>query len=202
MHTLGRIPATWWTSNMTMQECIDIAPSLYSGHLTDSALLSVFYGTMHGEDIWMNYGSDPAAWARVFIKEFCTLHVPYVYLNRYQRLSYTENPEAGHARKYTVHFSDGVVSCAEDASMTKNGIVLKQGKDVILPLTEDNRTFIAYSENGKSGKWNVPDAGFTAAKVYEITPAGNRFLGEAAVSDHQIEIDLAAGQALAIHAAE
>ena len=202
MHTLGRIPATWWTSNMTMQECIDIAPSLYSGHLTDSALLSVFYGTMHGEDIWMNHGTDPAAWAPVFIKEFCTFHVPYVYLNRYQRLSYTENPDAERAKKYTVQFSDGVVSRAEDASITKNGIVLKQGKDVILPLTEDNRTFIAYSENGKSGMWNVPDAGFTAAKVYEITPAGNRYIGEAVVCDHQIELDLAAGQAVAIHAAE
>jgi len=201
MRTLGKIPATWWTSNMTMQECIDIPPSLYSGHLNDKALMPVFYGTMHGEDIWMKYGKDPAAWGPVFIKEFCTYHVPYVYLNRYQRMSYTENPNAEYEKKYTVYFSDGVITRAEDTSITKNGIVLKQGNDVILPLTEDNRIFVAYSENGKSGKWNVPDAAFASADVYAITAEGNQFICKAEICNGQIELNLTAGQAVAIKAA-
>ena len=200
MRTLGKIPATWWTSQVSMQECIEIPPSVYSGHLNDKAQIPVFYGTMHGEEIWKNNGNNPSAWAPEFIKEFCTYHVPYVYLNRYQRLSYTENPEAEYEKKYTVQFSDGVVSCAEDVSITKNGIVLKKGNDVILPLTEDNKTFIAYSENGKSGGWNVPDAAFAAADVYEITAEGNRFIGKTDVCDGQIELNLAAGQAVAIKA--
>ena len=50
-----------------------------------------------------------------------------------------------------------------------NGIVLKTGNDVILPLTDDNKTFVAYSENGKNGEWNIPDAEFDKAKVYNIT---------------------------------
>ena len=128
--------------------------------------------------------------------------MPYVYLNRYQRLSYTENPEAEYEKKYTVQFADGVVSRAEDVSITKNGIVLKQGNDVILPLTEDNKTFIAYSESGKNGKWNVPDAAFGVADVYEITADGNRFICKVNVCDGQIELNLAAGQAVAIKAAE
>ena len=202
MRTLGKIPATWWTSNMTIQECIDTPPALYSGHLNDKALMPVFYGMMHGEDIWMKRGTDPAAWAPAFIKEFCTYYVPYIYLNRYQRLSYTENPEAEEEKKYTVQFSDGVVSRAEDMSITKNGVVLKQGSDVILPLTEDNRTFIAYSENGRTGKWNVPDADFVAADVYEITSDGNHFLCKANVCDSQIELAIGAGQAVAVKAAD
>ncbi len=202
MRTLGKIPATWWTSQMSMQECIDIAPSVYSGHLNNKAQIPVFYGTMHGEDIWKNNGNDTAAWGPAFIKEFCTYHVPYVYLNRYKRLNYTENPDAENDKKYTVYFADGVVSRAEDVSITKNGIVLKRGNDVILPLTDDNKTFIAYSEYGKSGKWNVPDCAFTKANVYEISPEGNRFIKTVNVCDGQIELEIAAGQGVAIKAAE
>ena len=124
------------------------------------------------------------------------------YLNRYKRLNYTENPDAEYTKKYTVYFADGVVSRAEDVSITKNGIVLKQGNDVILPLTDDNKTFVAYSENGKSGKWNVPDAAFVYADVHEITPEGNRFIGKVNIIAGQIELDLAAGQTVVIKAAD
>ena len=53
-----------------------------------------------------------AAWAPVFIREFCTYHVPYIYLNRYQRLRYAEDPAADSDKRYTVFFSDGVISRA------------------------------------------------------------------------------------------
>ncbi len=202
IHTLGKIPATWWTSQVSIQECIDIDPSIFSGHLNDKSLIPVFYGTMHGEEIWRDNGNDVDVWGPMFIKEFCTYHVPYVYLNRYKRLGYTESPDAEYEKKYTVKFADGVVSRAEDKSIAKNGIVLKQGNDVILPLTEDNKTFVAYSENGKCGKWNVPDAVFTVANVYEITPGGNRFICKANVCEGRIELDIAAGQGVVIKAAE
>ena len=198
MRTLGRIPATWWTSCMTMQECMDIPPQLYSGRLTDKAQLAVLYGAMHGEDIWLSKGSDPAAWAPAFIREFCTLQLPYMYLNRYKRLSFTEDPEAEKTKRYTVSFSGGVVSRGADGSVSKNGIVLKKGNDVILPLTDDNRIFIAYSEAGRSGLWNVLDAPFTAADVYEITAQGDRFIRRAEVTGGRIELDLKAGEAVAI----
>ena len=202
IRTLGRIPATWWTSQVSMEECFEIAPSLYSGHVNDKALSAVFYGAMHGEEIWKRYGNAPAAWAGAFIKDFCVFQAPYVYLNRHKRLRFTENPEAEYEKKYTVYFADGVVSRAEDASITKGGAVLKRGNDVILPLTEDNKTFIAYSENGKSGLWNVPDADFETAEVLEITPEGNRFIARAEVVAGQIALDLAAGQAMVIKGAD
>lgn len=198
MRTLGKIPATWWTSQVSMDECIEIPPSVYSGHLNDKAQMPVFYGTMHGEDVWMKHGPDAENWAAAFIKEFITYHVPYVYLNRYKRLSYTENPDAEYEKKYTVNFADGVVSKAEDLSISKNGIILKKGNDVILPLTEDNKTFVAYSENSKDGEWNVPDADFTEAKVYNITPYGNEYICDVAVKDKKITLSLNAGQGVVI----
>lgn len=198
MRTLGKIPATWWTSQVSMDECIEIPPSVYSGHLNDKAQMPVFYGTMHGEDVWMKHGPEAENWAAAFIKEFITYHVPYVYLNRYKRLSYTENPDAEYEKKYTVNFADGVVSKAEDLSISKNGVILKKGNDVILPLTEDNKTFVAYSENGKDGEWNVPDADFTEAKVYNITPYGNEYICDVAVKDKKITLSLNAGQGVVI----
>ena len=202
IRTLGRIPATWWTTCVTMDEFMRLPPSLYSGHTNVQAQMNVLYGTMHGEDIWLKYGNDPKDWYPAFIKEFCTLQVPYMYLNRYERLRYETDETAPEDGRYTVYFADGIVTCGKDRSLTKNGVVLKCGNDVILPLTADNQTIVAYSETGQSGLWNVPDAAFTEADVCEITPDGNRFLCRKAVTDGQIELDLAAGQAVVIKAVQ
>ena len=122
------------------------------------------------------------------------MQVPYAYLNRYKRLSYTGNSEDG----YVVTFSDGVETCGNKLSITKNGIELKNGYDVILPLTDDNKIFIAYSENGKDGEWNIPDAVFDKAKVYNISAEGNEYLFDIAVKDKKIALNLKAKQAVAI----
>lgn len=195
MRTLGRIAATWWTSNVTAEECISVPPSLYSGHLTDRNLGNVFYGTMHGEDIWMNLGIDPDVWAPAFIREFCTYQLPYMYLNRYKRMSIEKTLEG-----YTAYFADDVVSCGSDCSITKNGTVLKRGNNGILPLDDDNRIYIAYSETGCSGKWYMPDADFEKAEIFEMTAGGNRPLGECDIIGGAVELDVKAGQALVLKA--
>lgn len=191
---LGRIPASWWTSNMTAEDCIRIKPSVYSGHL-GGHLGRVFYGSMHGEDIWMNKGNRREDWVPPFVKEFCTLQLPYFYLNRYDRLRIEEN---GEGKGYTAYFSENTVSNGDTGVITKNGIALKKGNDVILPLKEDNSLFIAYSENGRSGLWNMPDADFEEAEVYEITCDGNRFIKDVRINSGALELDVKAGQALAI----
>lgn len=193
VRTLGKIPATWWTSQMSVQECIDIPPEVYSGHLTDQALLDVFYGAMHGEDIWMKYGNDPGKWVPEFIYGFCTLQLPYFYLNRYRRLSYSE--ENG---SYSVKFSAGVESNGRDRTIKKDGIILKEGDDVALPLDEDNNVFIIYSGNGRDGEWNLPDAAFTAADIEEITADGHSPCGTAEVADGKIKLNVGAGQMFAL----
>lgn len=193
IHALGRIPAVWWMSNMTIDDCINIQPSEFSGYLNDAVLKTVFYGTMHGEDIWMNNGNEKDVWVPLFINEFCTHHVPYIYLNRYKRLSYKEDEG-----NFVVSFSDGVQSIGKTKTITKNGIVLKSGNDVILPLTEDNKIFIAYSENGRKGEWNIPDAEFINAKVYKITADGNEYICDTTVTNNKIQLSLEPGQAVAV----
>jgi hypothetical protein len=193
IHTLGRVPAVWWMSNMTIDDCISIQPSEFSGYLNDAVLKTVFYGTMHGEDIWMNNGIEKDVWVPLFIKEFCTHHIPYIYLNRHKRLSYKEDDG-----NYIVSFSGGVESTGKTKSITKNGALLKQGNDVILPLTEDNKIFIAYSESGKDGEWNIPDAEFEKASIYNITADGNEYIGDVTVTDKKIPLSLKAGQAVTI----
>lgn len=190
---LGRMPASWWTSGMTVQDCMDVPPSLYSGHLNVPSLLSAFYGAMHGEEIWRKYGNKAADWAPEFIRQFCTLQLPYFYLNRYDRLRYEENGE-----NYKVYFFGNIVSDGETKSIYKDGIAIKQGGDVLLPLDKECKTFIAYSENGKSGEWNIPDAAFENCEVFEITPEGNGYLGTAEIKDGKISIDVKPGQAIVI----
>ncbi len=196
LRTLGRIPASWWTGNVTAEECVRIPPALYSGRVTDKKL-SAFYGAMHGEDIWMERGVAAENWAGEFLRQFCTLQLPYFYLNRLERLRCTE--EDG---EYTAYFSGGVVSSGRDGRIVKNGAELKNGDDVLLPLDEENRLFIAYSRGGRAGVWNIPDAAFSLAEVYEITPAGNVPRGTAAVADGKIRLELAPGQALALKPAQ
>ncbi len=201
LRTLGRIPASWWTSNMTMEDCMKIPPAVYAGHVTDSAQARVFYGTMHGEEIWRKYGNRAADWANAFLRDFCVYHLPYVYLNRYDRLRFEENPALGDGR-YTVFFSGGVVSRGEDLSIMKNGVLLKQGGDALLPLDESNEVFIAYSESGKSGDWNIPDAACKAADVFEITPTGNVPRGRVEIKNGKVHMSVLPGQALALKAAK
>ncbi len=101
---------------------------------------------------------------------------------------------------YSYSFSDGVESTGKTKTITKNGIVLKSGNDIILTLTEDNKTFIAYSEEGKSCEWNIPDAEFANAKVYNITADGNEYIADVIVTDKKIPLTLKQEQAVVIKA--
>ena len=193
IHTLGRIPSSWWTSGMTIDDCMKIPASIYSGHLTDKKLLDTFYGIVHGEDIWRKYGNNPDDWSGEFIKQFCTLQLPYFYLNHSDRLNYTEDDEG-----YTVYFSDGIVSTGKSCRIEKNGIVIKDGNDVLLPLDYERKIFIAYSENGRTGEWNIPDADFSKADVYKVTWEGNKPYGTAVIIDGKIKLDVPPGNAFVL----
>ena len=85
-----------------------------------------------------------------------------------------------------------------DKTKASLGGDIKAGGDVILPLTEDNRTFVAYSEGGSSGCRNVPDAAFGEASVWEISPEGNRYLETVPVRNGTVRLDVKPGQALVL----
>lgn len=197
IRTLGKIPASWWTSNLTAEECMQIPPALYSGHLTDPKLLAVFYGAMHGEDIWMKHGVRTEDWADEYLFQFCTLQLPYFYLNRLERQTLQPDGDG-----WRVTFSGGVESRGESGRITKDGAVLKDGTDVLLPLDKDCRTFIAYSKDGKSGDWAIPDAAFSCADIWRITPDGNVPLGKAEIKNGIVRLTVQPGQALALKAAK
>ena len=193
IRTLGRIPATWWTSNVTAEECMKIPAAVYSGRLTDPKEKDVFYGAMHGEEIWRAHGNDPADWKAAFLLEFCTMQLPYFYLNRHARLRLEEADDA-----YIVTFSDGIVSDGRTRTITVNGVPVKEGEDVLLPLDSRNTTFIAYSRNGRDGEWNVPDAAFTQADLFEITPDGNVPCGSVQITDGKVRLRVPADRAFVL----
>ncbi len=74
----------------------------------------------------------------------------------------------------------------------------EEGHDVILPLTEDNKIFIAYFENGKDGEWNITDVEFDKVSVYNITSDGNEYICDVMFEDKKILLNLTAGQAVAV----
>ena len=195
VRTLGRIPASWWTSGITAEDCLRIPPAEYSGHLTEPKLLAAFYGAMHGEDIWMKRSVDVTVWGAEFLRQFCTLQLPYFYLNRLERLGVEEDGDG-----LTASFSNGVKSFGRTGRIVKNGAVLKDGGNVLLPLNAENKVYIAYSENGKTGVWDIPDAAFTKANVYRVTPEGGVPAGTAEVIDGKVTLTVAPGEALRLQA--
>ncbi len=195
IHTLGRIPAAWHLDNVTPEDCVRIQPQEYSGRLTDAKLRAVFYNVIHGEDIWMEKGVKTEDWSEEFVRQFCLQQLPYFYLNRHKRLSIEKS-----GKDYTAYFSGGVISDGKTLSITENGIKVKDGDNVLLPLDEENRTFIAYSENGKAGEWNIPGAAPGKAEIFEITPDGNVPLGIAEIKRGKINLDVKPCRALAVKA--
>ncbi|MBR5113316.1 MAG: hypothetical protein IK097_07845, partial [Clostridia bacterium] len=154
---------------------------------------SVFYGAMHGEDIWMKKSIDPKDWADEFLYQFCTLQLPYFYLNRHKRLELITEDEG-----YIVKFSEGIISNGIKSEISKDGVILKSGDDVLLPLDKENTVFIAYSKGGRSGEWNIPDAAFEKAEISRITADGNVSAGEAVISNGRINLEIKPGQAYVI----
>ncbi len=192
IRVLGRVPAVWWMSGMTAEDCVRVSPKLFSGHMPDRKI-GAFYGSMHGEEIWREHGTDAKDWSGEFLRQFCTMQLPYFYLNRLDRTDVKE--ENG---EYTAFFSDGVISDGKSGRITKNGIVLKDGDDVLLPLDAECATFIAYSKNGKCGEWAIPDADFSSAELYEITVDGNVACGSVTVENGSVNLDVKPGKAFVL----
>ena len=195
IRALGRISASWWMSNMLPEDFINYPPELYTGFATDDELRGVYYGSMHGEDIWANNGIDKEKWVPEYIKEFCEMQVPFFYLNHHKR----ERIEKHDDGSFTGYFSDGVVSEGKSESITKNGVYVKKGTDfILLPLNGSDKTFIAYSKIGKSGKWDIPDARDADVKIFRITADGNVPVGEAQIKNGTVEFSIQPREALVL----
>ncbi|MGN0571536.1 MAG: endo-alpha-N-acetylgalactosaminidase family protein [Candidatus Fimenecus sp.] len=184
MNTVGLIPMSWWCYRMTNQELLETPPQVYcGGTFREERLNRLFYGNMHGEDI---VTKDNPHWARDFISAFATYQVPGHYLNTLKRLSIQKN-----RTDEWCTFSNGVVSYKNSRKITKDGVVLKDGDTLLLPLVQKGKTYVAYSKNGDSRKWKVFESGVTKAKIYKITENGNEYLNETEIQNGTLALTLA-----------
>ena len=68
-------------------------------------------------------------------------------------------------------------------------------EDMGIPAEE-----LIYSETGKTGEWEIPDAAFAEADVFALTAGGSVPRGTAAIVDGKVFLDVPAGQALLLRA--
>jgi hypothetical protein len=84
--------------------------------------------------------------------------------------------------------------------MTEGGQILQDGEDILVPaLWRQERSAIAYSTGGYSGRWwNLPPGwhGVTTVKAAEITLSGLQPADSPQVLNGRIELTLKPGQAL------
>lgn len=191
MDTVGLIPVSWWCYRMTNKELIETPPQVYcGGEFREKWMNDIFYGNMHGEDIVVKSNSN---WAQNFIARFATYQVPGHFLNAHKRIALK-----GKTKNRFCEFSDGVVSYEKGRKITENGKVIKDGDTLFLPLVQKENTYIAYSETGDSRAWALATDNVSAAKVYQITEAGNQFLSEIPVYNKKIELHIKPKTALLI----
>ena len=97
-----------------------------------------------------------------------------------------------------MRYTDGTVSHAREGKIAKNGVVMKTGDDLFLPVTFLENSRIAYSKNGCKRLWRMEPGGYTEAKLSEITALGLRPAGEVDIKDNALELDIAPGQAFLV----
>lgn len=191
MDTLGLIPASWWCTRMTRAEYVDIPPQLYGGGMyKDKRYARYLYGNMHGETIIKP--SNPQ-WTQDFLHTFATLQVPYHYLCQSKRLAIT-----GNGQNEKCVFENNLVSYCKKQRIVAGACVLKEQDTLLLPIVQKQGHWLAYSKQSDSRTWQMPGVGDCMAKIYRITPEGNRFLEERQITGGSLPLSMAPGEGLLI----
>lgn len=194
MHCLGRIAASWWYEYANDREYLNTPVSLHTGGIDRSPYGNVYYGNIHGEEIWKECGASGDGWVEPFGKQFATVEVPYLYLNTFRRTKIdTGVDQDGH--EYKIGFFTGdVISFGDKKMITKGGTVLKTGNDLCLPFAPQKGTYFAYSESGNMSELYLPGCSKETVSVYEVTPYGSREVCVREVSDCRIDFAPEAGK--------
>lgn len=191
MDTVGYIPMSWWIYRMRDDELLNTPASVYcGGEFREKRLNNIFYGNMHGEDIVTRTNGD---WADDFIYRFATYQVPGHFLNTLKRLAIKR--KNGH--KYC-EFSSGVVSYSKGKRITRDGKIIKDGDNLLLPFVHEPDSYIAYSKNGDCREWDTFEKGRTEADVYRITENGNEFIQSVPVANGKLKLNIPANTAYKI----
>ena len=193
---IGLSPASWW-NELNPSERLQIGPELAcSGEAgtcegaNDYNEWGFLFGeTPHGE----TYLTREPDYAK-FKHEFCTMAVPFVYLNTHKALEHSSGK---------VQYSDGLVADWLTRTLTKNGNLVRKNNDIFIPALwiEDHREIIAYSELGyTSYTWKMP-AGWedvSTVQLWDVTTDGLKNSRTANIRNGELTLTLSKGQMLSI----
>lgn len=195
---LEKIPAVWWLTYLSNQEIVDISPDMFCGGIIRDGTRNdprkdFVYGNMHGEDVFSLYKENDIEWSKACLHDFMTVQVPFNYLCGFKRLSID-----GKKGKYILKHDNDVLSYQVGQRITAQGICIKDGDNLCMPLMHIKNAFVAYSKEGDSRIWQLTDAYNGVAEIYEITPQGNNFKENVSVVSGKLNLNLSANQGLFI----
>lgn len=196
--TLGKIPASWWLNYLSNDELVSIPPDLYCGGIlrkctTNDRRGEYIYGNIHLENLIKYYDANNTTWIDKFLEEFAVIQVPFNYLCQYNRKLIGGKRGAEYCE-----YDNGIISYQKGQIIVKGNIIVKDGYNLCLPLMFKPNTLLAYSKLGDIRKWSVFGEGYSKAKIYGITPQGNKLIKEIDVIDNSIMLNIEAGQGLII----
>ena len=192
---LGRIGALWWFDNLKDEEYLAYHPSYFGGGLPhDAAFADVFYGNIHGEELWLGEKLTSGAWVSDYLRQFCMIQLPYFWLVGHKRLSVVNHAD----RTKTVYCADGVVCRGADKSIAQNGITYKNDRFVSLSVPWMEDAYIVYADDAGERVLNLPDTLHGANGVYRmlrITAEGLCDAGTVTAADGQVTVSFVGGDA-------
>jgi hypothetical protein len=164
----GLQPAAWHFSP-SAEEYLSWPASYYCGGTTNDPLGRLFGKSMHGEAL---IREDPVRLSG-FLEQFCLQTLPWYFLNRLERLAYSEGKSGREAT-----FSGGVTSRLDDREYSiRQGdrLLLRNGDAFIPALWLDDRAVMAYSRDGYGEReWEFPAEwdDVPAVDIFRLTPDG------------------------------
>jgi hypothetical protein len=187
---LGLQPMAWHFRGV---DPMAVPPTLHIGGKGGDAR---FGGSMQGES---TIKRDPVTLAG-FLPEFCTTTLLWYYLNRLDRLSFTDG---------VATFSDGVTSANVDGKLLvrRGEQVLRDGDDLFVPALWRHRPeIVAYSGAGYENRtWTLP-ADWRRVRAVDVHTIGLDGLTERAravpVTAGRVALSLPAGTAVSIRPAD
>lgn len=182
---LEKIPALWWFDNLKDEEYLRYHPSYFGGGLPhDAAFADVFYGNIHGEELWVGDKLKSGAWISDYLRQFCMIQLPYFWLCGYKRISVINHADG----TKTVYCDSGIVCRGKDKSITMDGQLLKNDHFVSLPVPWMDDTYLVYADD--AGTYSLPLIGSAdgAYRICRMTADGLCDCGMVSVSDQTVSV--------------
>ena len=190
---LGRIPALWWFDNLRDEEYLAYPPAYFGGGLPhDAAFADVFYGNIHGEELWFGDNLHGGGWAAQYLRQFCMIQLPYFWLNLHDRISVVNHADGSK----TAYYSDGIVSRGRDCTITMSGKTLKNDRRILLPVPWMQNAYLAYSDDTGEVAFAVPGGADGDYRLSVVTPQGLHARGTVSVTAETVSLSIGAGEAL------